>query len=78
MKGENLHYASGGDWVVVWGEWSATWKGDFAGQKATGKSFRVQIADIFKFNEAGKITEPRGTQSSDDMARQIGMRTSAQ
>ncbi|MBD0287367.1 MAG: ester cyclase [Flavisolibacter sp.] len=74
MKGENLHYGSDGDWVVVWGEWSATWKGDFAGQKATGKSFRVLLADMFKFNEAGKIIEHRGPQSGYDIAHQIGMR----
>lgn len=77
MKGENLHYGSDSDWVVVWGDWSATWKGDFAGQKATGKSFRVLLADIFKFDEAGKIIEHRGPQSGHDIARQIGMKTAS-
>ena len=76
MEGENLHYAADGDWVIVWGDWSATWKGDFAGQKATGKSFKVQLADIFKFNEAGKIVEHRGTQSRYEIAYQIGLRIS--
>ncbi|MCY7421978.1 MAG: ester cyclase [Chitinophagaceae bacterium] len=75
MKGENLHYVADGDWVVVWGDWCATWKGVFAGQKATGKSFKVREADVFKFNNAGRISEHRGIQSGYEIACQIGMKT---
>jgi predicted ester cyclase len=73
-KGENLKAVADGDWVMVWGEWSGTWKGDIWGQKASGKSFKIKDVDIFKFNDEGRITEHHGVQSFGTMASQIGMK----
>ncbi|MDQ3845711.1 MAG: ester cyclase [Bacteroidota bacterium] len=78
VKGSNLKTVADGDWVVVWGDWSGTWKKDFMGQKATGRSYKVKDADIFKFNDAGKITEHHAIQSSNEIARQVGMKMSKQ
>lgn len=33
-----------------------TWKSDFMGMKATGKSFHMIDVDIFEFNDEGKMT----------------------
>ncbi len=72
VKGSNLKYAADGDWVVVWGDWSGTWKNDFMGEKATGKSFKVEDADIFRLNNAGKITEHHSIQSPMTSMMQVG------
>ena len=74
LKGSDFITVADGDYVIVYGTWSGTWKKDFMGMKATGKSFKVQDADIFKFNEHGKITEHRGIQSHETLAKQIGMK----
>lgn len=74
VKGENLKAVSDGEWVIVWGDWSGTWKGDFMGQKATGKSYKVRDADIFRFNDDGKITEHHILSTSAAVASQVGMK----
>lgn len=73
-KIDNLVAIADGDWVVLWGKWSGTWKGDFMGQKATGKSFTKPEVEIYRFNEEGKITEHHSVQSIVEIARQIGMK----
>lgn len=73
LKGDNIMAAADGDHVMVCGDWSGTWKNDFMGMKATGKSFKVKDVDIFKFNDAGKIIEHRSVQSHETMDRQTGM-----
>ena len=74
LKGTDFITVADGDYVIVYGTWSGTWKKDFMGMKATGKSFKVQDADIYKFNEEGKVTEHRGIQSHEVLAKQIGMK----
>ena len=74
VKGENLKAVADGDYVMVWGDWSGTWKGDFMGQKATGKSFKIKDVDIFRFNDEGKITEHHGVQHWSNSANQVGMK----
>ena len=74
VKGENLKAAADGEWVMVWGDWSGTWKGDFMGQKATGKSYKIKDVDIFRFNDEGKIIEHHNTQHWGHAASQIGMK----
>lgn len=74
VKGENIKAVADGDWVMIWADWSATWKGDFMGQKATGKSYKINDIDIFKFNDEGKITEHHNIQSWLPVAMQIGMK----
>lgn len=49
--------------VMLWGKWSGSWKGNFMGQKATGKSFTKPEVEIYRFNEEGKIIEHHNVQS---------------
>ena len=72
-KGENLKAIADGDEVVVCGDWSGTFKKDFMGMKATGKSFKAKDADIFTFNDEGKITEHRAVQSMEGIFQQVGV-----
>lgn len=74
VKGENLTVVADGDWVMVWGDWSGTWKGDFMGQKATGKSYKVKDVDVFKLSDDGKILEHHFVQSPMTSGMQIGMK----
>jgi len=73
LKGDDIMAAADGDHVMVCADWSGTWKNDFMGMKATGKSFKVKDVDIFKFNDAGKIIEHRNIQSHENMDKQLGM-----
>src|SRR5215203_3879059 len=70
-KIDNLVAVADGDWVMLWGKWNGTWREDFMGQKATGKSFTKPEVEIFRFNEEGKITEHHSVQSIREVARQI-------
>ncbi len=72
-KGENLLAIADGDHVAVYGDWSGTFKKDFMGMKATGKSFKAKDVDIFTFNDAGKITEHRNVQSMGSIWQQLGV-----
>ena len=77
-KIQNLVAVADGDWVMLWGEWSSTWKGDFMGQKATGKSFTKKEVEIYRFNDEGKIVEHHSVQSIGEIAQQIGMKLPGQ
>lgn len=77
-KVDNLVAVADGDWVMLWGKWSGTWKGDIMGQKATGKSFTKPDVEIFRFNDEGKIIEHHSVQSIGEVARQIGMKLPGQ
>lgn len=74
VKGENLRAVADGDWVMVWGDWSGTWKGDIMGQKATNKSFKLSDVDIMKFNDEGKIIEHHTVQSNMMTGMMVGMK----
>jgi predicted ester cyclase len=71
-KGENLKYVADGDWVMVWGDWSGTFKKDFMGMKATNKSYKMKDVDIFKLNDAGQVVEHHNVQSPNTMFAQLG------
>jgi predicted ester cyclase len=58
-KGSNFEYIADGNKVVVLGDWSGTFKNDLMGMKATGKSFSFRDADIFTFNDNGKLIAHR-------------------
>lgn len=73
-KGSNITAAADGDYVMIYGTWTGTWKNDFMGMKASGKPFRVNDVDILKFNDAGKIVEHRTIQSMNEIGRQVGMK----
>ena len=62
------------DTVMVWEEYTGTSKGDFMGEKPTGKSFDVYQVDYFIFNHDGKMIEHRMTPNFHEVAKQIGMK----
>jgi len=74
VKGENLEAFSNADGskVIVAGEWSGTFKNDFMGTKATGKSFKYWDGDLFTFNDDGKIISHRGIQTWITTMTQVG------
>ncbi|AEW03172.1 hypothetical protein A4D02_03980 [Niastella koreensis] len=72
-KASDVKYVADGDWVMVWGEQTGTWKGDFMGMKATNKSYKLKDVDIFKLNDEGQIIEHYNVQSPNTMMMQIGM-----
>lgn len=72
-KGSDFMAVADGDYVMVYGTWTGTWKNDFMGMKATGKTFKVNDVDIFKFNDAGKMVEHRSVQSNAVAGMQLGM-----
>ena len=71
-KGDDLKFVAEGDWVMVWGEWSGTFKNDFMGMKATNKSYKMKDVDIFKLNDAGQMVEHHNVQSPNTMMAQVG------
>jgi predicted ester cyclase len=73
-KGEDLKAVAEGDWVMVWGKWSGTWKAEFMGMKPTGKTYKISDVDIFKFSDDGKILEHHSVQSPMTIAMQLGMK----
>ncbi|MEX6686580.1 ester cyclase [Danxiaibacter flavus] len=74
VKGENLMTFAEGDQVVIIGDWSGTFKNDFMGMKANGKSYKYKDADIFTFNSSGQMTEHRSIQSGLTMWSQLGVK----
>jgi steroid delta-isomerase-like uncharacterized protein len=71
-KGDNLKYVAEGDWVMVWGDWTGTFKNDFMGMKATNKSYRYPDVDIFKMSDDGKVMEHHNVQSFNMVMMQVG------
>jgi predicted SnoaL-like aldol condensation-catalyzing enzyme len=74
VKGDNLKYAADGDWVMVWGDWSGTFKNPFMGMKPTNTTFKYKDVDIFKLNDDGKILEHHNVQSGATMMMQLGVK----
>lgn len=71
LKSDNLMAFADGDHVLVYAEWSGTFKNDFMGMKSAGKSYKVHDVDIFRLNDEGKITEHRTVQSNSTVMNQI-------
>src|ERR1700761_598275 len=71
FKGTNLHATAQDSTVIVVGDWSGTFKGEYMKIKPTNKSFKVTDADIFTFNSAGKITSHRSIQSDITFLHQL-------
>lgn len=70
---ENTEFYSEGNKVVVISDVSGTWKNNFMGMKASGKSFKFRDTDIFTLNNEGKITEHRSIQHMGPLMAGIGM-----
>lgn len=72
IKGENFMTIADGNHVAIFGDWSGTFKGGLMNMKPTGKSFKMRDADIYTFNDDGKITEHRSIQSMETILSQVG------
>lgn len=73
MKIEVKQIVAEGDYVMAWVDWSGTFKGDFMGIKANGKSFKVADVDILKFNTDGLSTEHWAVQDFCAIFNQLGV-----
>ena len=73
FKADNLLAVADGDYVIVYGEWSVTYKEDFMGMKTAGKSYKVNDVDIFKFNSEGKMIEHRSIYPFSAVMAQMGV-----
>ncbi len=73
FKADNLSALASGDTVIVTGDWSGTFKKDFMGMKATNKSFKAPDADIYIFNNEGKIKSHRSIQGEPTFFHQLGI-----
>jgi predicted ester cyclase len=60
-----------GNTVMVLITANGTWKKDFMGMKATGKSFSMKDVDILEFNDAGQVTAHWAVQDPMVMMSQI-------
>jgi predicted ester cyclase len=72
-KAENLKAVAEGNTVIVTADWSGTFKNEYNKVKPTGKSFKAKDADIFTFNDAGKITSHKTIQSITAIFYQLGI-----
>jgi len=74
LKGEDFKIVADGDWVMVWGKWSGSWKGDVMGQKATGKQFKLDDVDVYHLDDNGKIVEHRSIYPSYVFIESVGFK----
>ena len=72
VHGDNLVAVAQGDTVAVFGTWTGTFKGAMGKMQPTGKSFKVQDADVFTFNKDGKITSHRSIVPMSSYMEQVG------
>ena len=63
-----------GNTVIAYIEMTGTFKNDFMGIKASGKSFKFMDADIVEFNNAGKSTAHWAVQDATIMWMQLGVK----
>lgn len=63
-----------GNTVMVYLEMTGTFKNDFMGMKANGKSFKFYDVDIIEFNNAGKATAHWAVQDASVMWMQLGVK----
>lgn len=72
-KFEVEQFATNGDIVMAYANWSGTHKGDFMGIPPTNKSFSVKDVDIVRFNEQGLGTEHWSVQDMCAIFNQLGV-----
>lgn len=71
MNVEDL--VASGDKAVARVTATATHRGDFIGVPATGKSMTMQLIDIMKFDDAGRLSEHWGVADMLALMQQLGM-----
>jgi steroid delta-isomerase-like uncharacterized protein len=62
-----------GDKVVARVRYTGTHRGEFMGMPATGKSVDVQLIDMFRFDEDGRVREHWGVMDALAMMQQLGL-----
>lgn len=62
-----------GDKAVARVTATATHRGDFMGVPATGKSMTMQLIDIMKFDDAGRLSEHWGVADMLTLMQQLGV-----
>ncbi|MCA1713494.1 MAG: ester cyclase [Actinobacteria bacterium] len=65
--------AEAGDKVWARVRMTGTHQGEFMGMPPTGKSFDVQVIDILRFDEDGKVVEHWGVSQDLQMLQQLGI-----
>lgn len=71
LKAEVITMVAEGDRVVAHGAFSGTQEGEWMGVPSSGKSFRSEVMDMFRF-EDGKIAEHWGVMDQMGMMVQLG------
>jgi steroid delta-isomerase-like uncharacterized protein len=59
--------------VVARVRYTGTHRGEFMGMPATGKSVDVQLIDMFRFDEDGRVREHWGVMDALAMMQQLGL-----
>ena len=73
MRADILHIVDGGDVVAFEFELTGTNDGPYAGQPATGRSVRLRVCDVVRFNAEGKIVSEDNYADQLTMAAQLGL-----
>jgi hypothetical protein len=73
IKGSNFVTFAHGDSVVVLATWRGTFKNPAGDIQPTGRTFKVDDADIFTFNQKGQITSHKSLQSTNTFFYQVGI-----
>jgi predicted ester cyclase len=73
MKAENTEIVAEGNKTISSSDWTLTFKNDFKGMKATGKTVKCKDVDIFTFDDNGKVTSHRNIYPSAALMMQMGV-----
>ena len=73
LRMEPLDVIAGGDRVVSRVRMSGTQQGEFMGMPASGKSFDIEVIDIMRFDEDGRVAEHWGVSQELKMLQQLGV-----
>ncbi len=73
VSGQNMEAVADANTVIVYGDWTYTWKSDFMGAKANGKSVTIKDVDIFTFNDEGKMTSHRSVYPTANTMAALGV-----
>ncbi len=73
FTGKNLVAVADSSIVIVTGEWSGTFKRAYGPFKPSDKSFKIPEADIYTFDDNGKIISHRSIQSEATTMYQLGV-----
>ncbi|HEY2582102.1 MAG TPA: ester cyclase [Mucilaginibacter sp.] len=73
FTGKNFVAVADSNIVIVTGEWTGTFKRAYGPFKPNERTFKIPEADIYTFDETGKITSHRSIQSEVTTMYQLGL-----